>query len=301
MEPAELTLHIGAVERETGLSKDTLRVWERRYGFPAPLRDANGERAYPLNQVEKLRLIKRLLDRGRRPGKIIPLRQDELAALGKAAEGPRERRQEIELLIRMIKAHQLPELRRCLSQTLMKQGLQHFIVDTVAPLNEAVGEAWMRADLAVFEEHLYSEQIQSLLRNAIATMQPQGRAPRVLLTTFPNESHALGLLMVEALLAVEGASCVPLGTETPLADIARAALAHRIDIVGLSFSAGFNAKHAAAGLAELRRMLPEQMLIWAGGASVSRIRKAVDGVELIEDLQALVEKVKQWRTLHASI
>jgi hypothetical protein len=35
-------LPIASVERETGLSKDTLRVWERRYGFPTPERDANG-------------------------------------------------------------------------------------------------------------------------------------------------------------------------------------------------------------------------------------------------------------------
>ena len=48
---------------------------------------------------------------------------------------------------------------------------------------------------------------------AVASMQPQGRAPRVLLTSFPQEPHSLGLLMVEALLAVEGASCVPMGTE----------------------------------------------------------------------------------------
>ena len=27
-------LSIAAVERETGLGKDTLRAWERRYGFP---------------------------------------------------------------------------------------------------------------------------------------------------------------------------------------------------------------------------------------------------------------------------
>ncbi|MBK8767339.1 MAG: MerR family transcriptional regulator, partial [Burkholderiaceae bacterium] len=31
-----ITLSISAVERDTGLSKDTLRVWERRYGFPLP-------------------------------------------------------------------------------------------------------------------------------------------------------------------------------------------------------------------------------------------------------------------------
>ena len=39
------TFNIAAVERDTGLSKDVLRVWERRYGFPAPTRDDNGERS----------------------------------------------------------------------------------------------------------------------------------------------------------------------------------------------------------------------------------------------------------------
>ena len=56
-----LTLSIAAVERDTGLSKDTLRVWERRYGFPVPERDGSAERAYPLEQVERLRVIKRLM------------------------------------------------------------------------------------------------------------------------------------------------------------------------------------------------------------------------------------------------
>jgi len=71
--PLVLTLSIAAVERDTGLSKDTLRVWERRYGFPMPERDGIGERAYTLAQVEKLRIIKRLLDAGHRPGRIVPL------------------------------------------------------------------------------------------------------------------------------------------------------------------------------------------------------------------------------------
>ena len=57
-------ISIAAVERDTGIGKDTLRVWERRYGFPQPLRDAFGERVYPAEQVEHLRLIKRLMDQG---------------------------------------------------------------------------------------------------------------------------------------------------------------------------------------------------------------------------------------------
>ncbi|HNV53658.1 MAG TPA: MerR family transcriptional regulator, partial [Pseudomonadales bacterium] len=74
-------LPISSVERETGLSKDTLRVWERRYGFPTPERDANGERSYSLQQVRRLTQLKRLLDQGHRPGKLLKLDEEALSAL----------------------------------------------------------------------------------------------------------------------------------------------------------------------------------------------------------------------------
>ena len=71
-------LSIAAVERETGISKDTLRVWERRYGFPRPERNAFGERTYPAEQVARLRLIHRLMDQGMRPGRIFALSPAEM-------------------------------------------------------------------------------------------------------------------------------------------------------------------------------------------------------------------------------
>lgn len=76
-----LQLSIAAVERDTGLSKDTLRIWEKRYGFPTPQRDGQGERTYPVDQVERLRLIKRLLDVGHRPGRVVSLPAQDLLAL----------------------------------------------------------------------------------------------------------------------------------------------------------------------------------------------------------------------------
>ena len=77
----DIAQNISAVERETGLSKDVLRMWERRYGFPKPARDENGERQYTVAETEKLRSIKRLMDVGVRPGKIIGLSRPELNAL----------------------------------------------------------------------------------------------------------------------------------------------------------------------------------------------------------------------------
>ena len=67
IDPQAVCYNIAAVERDTGLSKDTLRVWERRYGFPKPRRDQHDERLYSLPDLEKLRLLRLLIDYGHRP------------------------------------------------------------------------------------------------------------------------------------------------------------------------------------------------------------------------------------------
>ena len=55
---------IGAVARLTGLSDHAIRVWERRYGAVVAARSASGRRLYVPADVEKLRLLKLLTDRG---------------------------------------------------------------------------------------------------------------------------------------------------------------------------------------------------------------------------------------------
>jgi methanogenic corrinoid protein MtbC1 len=170
----------------------------------------------------------------------------------------------------------------------MRQGLQRFVLETVATLNRAVGEAWMRGELQVFEEHLYTELLQAALRSAINAFPRLSGAPTVLLTTFPGEQHGLGLLMVEALLVPEGAQCISLGTQTPLDDIVRAALAHKVHIVAVSFSAAFALRQAGDGLSELRRHLPASTHIWAGGEMTRRLRKSLPGVRLIPDLSEAI-------------
>ena len=53
---------------------------------------------------------------------------------------------------------------------------------------------------------------------ASSAPRPAG-GPRVLLTTLPGEPHGLGLLMVEALLTLDGCRCLSLGVQTPPGDI----------------------------------------------------------------------------------
>jgi methylmalonyl-CoA mutase cobalamin-binding subunit len=177
----------------------------------------------------------------------------------------------------------------------MKQGLQQFVLETLTPLNRAVGDAWMRGDLQVFEEHLYTEQVQVALRTAINAFPRQSGVPRVLLTSFPSEQHGLGLLMVEALLVPEGVQCISLGPQTPLEDIRLAVGAHKAHVLALSFSAAFPVRQASVGLASLRRLIPPQVTIWAGGDMTRRVRRTLPGVVLIPDLGAAVGALSSWR------
>ncbi len=301
------TYSIAAVERDTGLSKDTLRVWERRYGFPQPGRDAGGDRVYPADQVERLRTIRRLMDAGHRPGRIVGLEPQALQALQGGAMAPQRRVPRangaagvdaaLAPYLDLLARHDVQGLRSQLQQAFLRMGLVDFVTLLVAPLTTAVGQAWLQGRVQVFEEHLYTECITGVLRNAIVEVAPAAvtASPRVLLTTFPQEPHGLGLLMVETLLALEGCHCLPLGPQTPVADIAQAAQACRADIVALSFTPVIGVQAAQTGLRELRQRLPVPVDIWVGGSAPFLQARSIAGVAVLPTLGALQEQVARWR------
>jgi DNA-binding transcriptional MerR regulator len=293
---SEPLLSIAAVERDTGLKKDTLRVWERRYGFPQPLRDPHGDRRYPAQQVEKLKVLKRLLEQGYRPGRIIAASYAELTELaGGEPDAGGEPTADASEILALLKAHDAEMLRQRLQQLLLRQGLERFVHETVAPLNNFVGQSWLRGQIAVFEEHLYSETIANVLRNAIVSTAVPGRPPKILITTLPGEKHGLGILMAQALATLEGALCVSLGVQTPVLEVAAACRAHRADVVALSFSAAFGARQARTSLHEVRARLPMGTGLWAGGGAVLGMRRPPDGTVLIRSLDGLATAIADWR------
>jgi len=289
---------IAAVEREVGLSKDVLRVWERRYGFPVPDRDPHGERLYPAGQVLRLRLIKRLMDLGHRPGRLMSTPVDQLEALAAGSHGAKgvdayAGSHELDELFALVRQHDVAAYLQAMQQRLARQGLRRFVLDTVAPLTVQIGFAWQQGRLQVFEEHLFTELTARVLRQAIAAV-PGGSEPRVLLTTLPKEPHEMGLLMVEAVLSLEGAQCISLGTQMPLMEIVDAVAAHEVDVVALSFSAAFPARQTRALLEQLRAALSGATEVWAGGAGIRKVA-APDGVMCMASLDSAIEAVNQWR------
>lgn len=323
-----LLMSIAAVERDTGLSKDTLRVWEKRYGFPAPERDAQGERCYPMDQIERLRVIKRLLDVGHRPGRVVTLPMVDLGALASRSAdaqglmGATPRRKGgmapvqanthpctspeqtawrghpwLPQAMVCIEQHDPLAMRHVLARALATLGLPEFIASVACPLLQALGEGWLRGRIQIAQEHWVSHLLQQTLHSAIhdLPLSPVALAPRVLLSTFPGEPHGLGLLVVEAWLSLLQAQAINLGPQTPMWDLVQTATLYKADVLALSFTANAPATLVQDTLAECRAKLPAHIAIWAGGQHPLLQRKPPEGVLVLTDMASVQQALAPWR------
>ncbi|MDR3516365.1 MAG: MerR family transcriptional regulator [Azospirillaceae bacterium] len=292
---------ISALESETGLTREVIRKWESRYGFPQPKRDKNGDRIYPVEQVVCLRLIRRLLGAGMRPGKVVGL---DLAALEQlsgqllppeatATSAEHFSQQVLDALSR----HDLIRLDCLFRQRLFRVGLSLFVRETVSISIALVGEAWLRGTIRVFEEHLFTEIVSSILRDAIRTVTEPSGSPRVLLSTPPEEIHTMGLLMANAELSLHGAYCIGLGAQTPATEIVAAVDACHIDVVGLSFSIAHPVRDVARFLRDLSSRLAPSVEVWAGGQGVLRSPR-IAGVRYFHDLDEIELALAAWKSRH---
>jgi DNA-binding transcriptional MerR regulator len=296
----EEKITIGVVERETGFSKDLLRTWERRYGFPTPVRSDNDEREYSIGDLDRLKTIKKLLDNGMRPGKVIHLSDDELAASAaslqqKPSEGDMAT---IMQAIQLLKGNDLEAFSSFLTNILITQGLERFITRVAAPLNQAIGNAWFRGELNVFHEHCYSARIEMLLGRAQSFLPATTAPPLILLTTLSGEQHYLGLLMARIVMLLERANAVFLGPQLPNSEIVTAVDHFHPDITALSFSTHFPLKRAHQALLTLRSELPANVSIWAGGGQIHELAQVCPDICFFSSLEEIPPALSQWRASH---
>lgn len=298
MEPAEVTvaladsrsaLHIREVVRITGLRREQLYMWQRRYGFPAPLRDGFGDRVYPSDQVARLKLIKQLLSEGWRAGAVVPLTESVLQSmLGLTVEDPAPLPTEIEVAVKLLAQHRVGELQNHLSKLLVGQGMRKFLEATLIPLNEAVHERVVRGEMENFQELRFADLAQRLLRDVTRLVRPMRDARHVLLATPPNDPNQLGLAILELLLFTEGVNCLTLGAGIPAQEIAGAASAYRTSLVVLLFDRGISGKIAGQEIRSLRAELPPELPLVVSGRAVNLLAKPIAEVHTAADFSSIM-------------
>jgi DNA-binding transcriptional MerR regulator len=293
--------HIREVVRITGLRREQLYMWQRRYGFPAPLRDPFGDRVYPSDQVARLKLIKQLLSEGWRAGAVVPLAESALQSmLGLAIADPVPLPTEIGTAVKLLREHRIGELQNHLSKLLVGQGLRRFLEATLIPLNEAVHEHVVRGEMQNFQELRFADLAQRLLRDVTRLVRPTRDASQILLATPPNDPNQLGLAILELLMFTEGINCLSLGAGVPAQEIAGAAEAYKVALVVLLFDRGISGKIAGQEIRSLRNELPPRLPLVVSGRAVNLLAKPIADVRTAADFSSVMATLREIGVLASS-
>lgn len=289
---------IRIASRLTGLSADTLRMWERRYGFPSPARNASRIRVYSRQDVERLTLVARALKSGYRAGEVVGKDAESLRALlSDAVVEERvddEQSSPVASLIDCLRRDDAEGLRAGLRQCVATHGPKQFITEVSSPLISAVGEEWAQRRLDIRHEHMLTEAVTTQLRLLLSAYEGSTRRPVVLLSTLPGEKHGLGLEMAALFIALEGATPRLLGVDTPVDQIAEAAHALRADAVAISIAAGADRNTQEALLGLLIQKLPPRGGLWVGGAGSEGLQLADKRYQPTRTWAALSDALARW-------
>ncbi len=278
-------LSIGDICSETGLSPDVVRVWERRYGFPSPVRLPSGHRRYRREDLNRLRLLTECVASGHRPSKLARLPEVDLKRLLLASE-PAGQAGQLQPLLESVGKMDSTSIRQLLQDAHHDLGLKRFLSEVVAPLLDHVGMAWAEGSIGVHQEHLLTEILEDMLRPLRQGYPPNPALGTVVLATLPGERHRLGLLMVALLYASRGFRVELLGVDTPVASIAGAARTLRAAKVAVSLSIQSSGEPTRRLIMDLQERLPAGCTLVIGGQGAARTRK-VPGVERIAALEVV--------------
>lgn len=286
---------IRVVARLSGISADTLRMWERRYGFPAPQRTETNVRLYSPEDVDKLILVSRALKAGYRAGEVI--RRDAaaikqlLASSAHAELEPKGSTPTLQSLLESLLREQPDAMRSELRQAAAVLGARRFVVEVAAPLLDQVGSGWASGRLQVRHEHLMSALLSSTLGLLLSTYEPVPGAPSVLLASLPNEQHSLGLDMVAVYLAVGGVTPRVLGADTPPDQIVEAAHALNVSAVGISISASSSLDATTGHLRWILGELKGDVPVWLGGKQARQLSFTHPRLLLTPDWRDLDQRI----------
>jgi MerR family transcriptional regulator, light-induced transcriptional regulator len=282
---------IRVVSNRTGIAADTLRMWERRYGFPRPARRAGGSRVYSEDDVARLHLLARAINAGFRPSEVVTLPAADLSKLveASAADSPPRGNgssmraaqgaqpgpaPSLDAVIEALRTDDIAGVRSLLRAAAVSLGPRAFVTELAHPLAVRVGELWAGGVLEVRHEHVASACLTSQLHLLLGALEDGERAPNVLLATLPGEPHLLGLDMVAVYLAANLAAPHVLGADSPPAEIAAAAKAFDVDAVGVSISPAADRRAASRALKQLSETLPSRTELWLGGTGAALVAEA---------------------------
>lgn len=256
----------------TGIPKNTLLAWERRYGLVRPVRQPNGYREYSDQDVLLLQRLKASVDAGQSPSEAISLLEEHPPPPRVAPEPAeallleRSRGGIIDALIRFDRREADQRFERLSGLPYARQ-----IRELIFPVLREIGQRWAAGAIDVAHEHFASAWCRDQLLAMLMHLESGPLdGPAALLASLPGDRHELGLMGKAVLLALSGYRISYLGADVPLDDLGRAARARAPALLCVSATISPGPEALASYARTLRAATPPETRILIGGAAVDR-------------------------------
>lgn len=287
-----LTYTIGTLSGLTGLSQHTIRAWEKRYEALTPLRTDTNRRLYQDADVQRLLLLKQVVESGHSIGQVAKLPTERLKDLASSSrprpvsfvgdtvgDGPSVFLDSCRNAIFSLDGEALED---SLVRGNAAMGILGLLDGVVIPLLADIERGWSDGSIRISHEHLASAVLRTYLDRIRISMPGAPNAPRLLVTTPRNQNHEIGALMVAILAATQAWSVTYLGPNLPAEEIAHAASQCSARAVGLSLVFPSDDPSLPDELRTLRRKLNAKVPIIVGGRATSSY------AEVLQEIKALV-------------
>lgn len=286
---------IGTLARLAGVTTHAIRIWERRYQALSPSRTPGGARLYTDADVMRLRLIKKLLERGYTISAVANLDMDALLRLAppeavplNSARTPAAQsraRAVIDELLAALGELDLERASRALNQATNSFAPHSLVTDVLAPALDEVGWRWANGDFCTASEHAASAMLRTQLGALLAAQPVNGKAP-VVCTTPAGEQHELGALLAAVVIAMHGRRAVFLGANLPADQIVQAVRLTKAGSVALSI-VGLAADEARRQIEAVCKALPGNVELLVGGRRVAEVPGLPERVQVLASLPEL--------------
>lgn len=295
---------IRAVSKQTGISIDTLRAWEKRYQVVVPQRDERG-RLYTEADMQRLRLLNAAVEKGHAIGRVATLSNEDLQSLiatptsvgddrepmkaARVAATSASQRVAPPAVMEAVERLDYAEAERVLARLATLLPPRDLVHTVALPLMRQVGEAWHAGRLGIAQEHMTSALLRNLLGALIPVYQRHSPVSKLLFATPTGEQHEFGILVSAMLAAGGGLGIIYLGANLPGEEIVGAAQKTAPQAVVMGFVGANGAKLGLAEIQTVAHKLPAQIELWVGGVQTTPMIEEVRQTRalLIEDFQML--------------
>lgn len=292
---------IHRVAKLTGLSRDVIRVWERRFGLLTPTRGANRYRNYSDEDVALLRYLKKQLDAGASIGDLARVGREELMNRMRAA-APRATIVDntfdrlLRELLEALEPFDRIMFEKRLNGAVAVVPFEEALHGILLPLQEQVGQLWHDGHVNIAIEHYVTKQIQQKIFAAMNQLPVAEFGAKVVVACPPGEEHDIAALAVAYRCRLRGCRVYYLGANVPILSLSKLCREVAPDLTILSITIALPDPLATDLIHALIQDVAPASKVLAGGRGALAMRQhfVESRIELLETFSELDEMLERF-------